>query len=188
MRAPRIRLAILGLVSGVALSGCAYGMYGDDYGYGYGYRPYGSVSVGIGYGGYGYNPYYGYGGYGYDPFGWYDDYYYPGVGFYVYDRHHHRHNWTDQQRRYWEDRRGQWQSHHGTAVGASATTENWSGWNRSHWRNSSGATGTRDDWRGDRSNWQSRSSVTTSGTSTRSMGGDRGGGHHSSEGARERPQ
>ena len=38
MRVSQIRLAALALVSGIALSGCAYDMYGDGYGYGnYGY-------------------------------------------------------------------------------------------------------------------------------------------------------
>ena len=68
MRVPKLRLAALALVSGIVLSGCAYDMYGDDYGYGYG--PYGGVGVGIGYSGYygayGYGGYpYGHGGYGY---------------------------------------------------------------------------------------------------------------------------
>ena len=139
MRIPQFRLAALALVSGIALSGCAYDMYGNDYGYGYG--PYGGVGVGIGYGnygyGYGYGPYdYGYGynpyGYGYDPFGWYGDYYYPGAGIYVYDRYRTRHPWTDDQRRYWEQRRQWWHDHHsGTTTGAvTGTGENWSGWDR----------------------------------------------------------
>src|SRR5690349_25007194 len=116
MRIPRLRLGLLVAASGIVLSGCAYDMYGDPYGYGYGYGyPQSSVSIGIGYGGYGgwggYGSYYGgygyggypYGGY-YDPFGWYGDYYYPGTGIYVYDRYRHRHEWTDEQRRYWEQR------------------------------------------------------------------------------------
>ena len=58
MRVPRLRLAAVALISGMALSGCAYDMYGDGYGYG-GYGPYSSVSIGYGsgyYGGYGYSP------------------------------------------------------------------------------------------------------------------------------------
>src|SRR2546423_1872565 len=145
MRFPRIRLAALALVSGMALSGCAYDMYGDGYGYG-GYGPYSGVSIGYGsgyyggYGGYGYGGY-GYGGYGYDPFGWYGDYYYPGAGIYVYDRYRTRHQWSDQQRRYWEQRRQQWQNHHsGTTIGTtSGIGENWSGWDRSHWRDRNGS-------------------------------------------------
>ena len=130
MRVPRLRLAALALTSGIVLSGCAYDMYGNGYGGygGYGYGPYSGVSVGIGYGsgygGYGYGyPYggYGYGGY-YDPFGWYGDFYYPGTGIYVYDRHHNRHEWNDNQRRYWTDRRNRWQSHNGSN-GTTATTE-----------------------------------------------------------------
>jgi len=142
-------------------------MYGD----GYGYHPYGGVSVGVGYGGYGYgyDPYYGYGGYGaYDPFGWYGDYYYPGVGIYVYDHHHNRHVWNDQQRRYWQDRHSHWQSHHGTSVGTAttgtvATGENWSRWDRSNQRNSYNRGGANSS-RGDRSSWHGRSSATTQGT------------------------
>src|ERR1044071_8286233 len=126
MRIPRLRLAALGLASGAILSGCAYDMYGDGYGYdpyGYGYGPRSSVSIGIGYGGgyggYGYGSYgygYPYGGYygGYDPFGWYGDYYYPGTGIYVYDRYRTRRVWSDDQRRYWEQRRSQWQNHSGS--------------------------------------------------------------------------
>jgi hypothetical protein len=134
MRVPKVRLAALALVSGLALSGCAYDMYGDNYGYG----PYGGIGVGIGYGDYGYGypyggygyPYGYYGSYGYDPFGWYGDYYYPGAGVYVYDRYRTRHVWSDDQRRYWEQRRNQWQNHSGT----NWTGSNWSGWDRSHWR------------------------------------------------------
>src|SRR5215218_11008564 len=116
MSVSRIRLAALAAVGGLGLSGCAYGMYGDDYGYGYGYGyPQSGVSVSIGssygygypYGGYGYSNYgypyggYGYSGYGgYDPFGWYGNYYYPGSGIYVYDRNRTRYRWTDQQQRY----------------------------------------------------------------------------------------
>jgi hypothetical protein len=166
MQTSRLRLAITALAGGIALSGCAYGMYGDGYG------SYGGVSVGIGsgygYGGYGYGGY-GYDGYGYgyDPFGWYGDYYYPGVGFYVYDRHHNRHQWTDEQRRYWEQRRSQWQNHHSGTTGATGTTattgtsENWSGWDRSRWRNrSSGSTD--GNWsRPNRGSSQNRSPATT---------------------------
>jgi hypothetical protein len=116
MHMARLKLAALALAGGVSLAGCATGYgYGE---YGYGYGPY--------YGGYAY-PYgydYGYGGY-YDPFGWYGDFYYPGVGIYVYDRDHHRHEWNDDQRRYWESRRSTWQSRTGRTWGGS---ENWSGW------------------------------------------------------------
>ena len=124
------------LPSGIVLSGCAYGMYGDPYGYGYG--PYSSASrrrlrlwlrlrrlrrlwrlrrlrrLRLGYGGYGYG--------GYDPFGWYGDYYYPGSGIYVYDRYRNRHRWNDDQRRYWQDRRSRWQNHSGTDDGSTART------------------------------------------------------------------
>lgn len=148
MRVSRIRLAILAITSGLVLSGCAYDSFADPYGYGYGYGPRSSVSIGIGYGspyggygyggyGYPYGGYYGggygypYGGYGYgsyDPFGWYGNYYYPGVGTYVYDRYRTRHVWSNDQQRYWSQRRQQWQNRSGTTAG---THENWSGWDRS---------------------------------------------------------
>ena len=205
MRIPRIRLAALAAVSGVALSGCAYDMYGDDYGYGYGYGPRSSVSIGIGYGGgyggYGYGGYgygYPYGGYGYpyggyyDPFGWYGDYYYPGSGIYVYDRYRTRHVWNDDQRRYWEQRRQRWQNHsNGTST---STGENWSGWDRSRWRNRNNGTagttttGTSSNWNNSGSgNWHR--SQGTSGVIMRSEGGRHSGeGRHSRESADERPQ
>jgi hypothetical protein len=198
MRVPRLRLAALALTGGIALSGCAYDMYGNPYGYGYG--PQSGVSVGVGYGGYygGYYPYAGYGygypyagyGYGYDPFGWYGDYYYPGVGVYVYDHNHNRHQWTDQQRRYWEQRRSQWQSHHGSAAGT--TTENWSGWDRSRWRNQNpnAATTTQstDPHNWYRGNGQNRSSVTTNGERVRNSATDRHPTHRQSETQAEKPQ
>ena len=171
MRIPRLRLAALAVVSGIALSGCAYDMYGDPYGYGYApYGGYGGVSIGYyggygGYGGYGYGGYpyggFGYGYGGYDPFGWYGDFYYPGAGIFVYDRYRHRHVWNDDQRRYWEHRGTQWRNHSGT-TGATVTTQNWSGFDRSAWRNRSSDTtmGTRS-W--NHGNWQGRSSVTTNG-------------------------
>jgi hypothetical protein len=188
MRVPRLRFAALALASGIILSGCAYDMYGDDYGYGYGYGPRSSVSIGYGYG-------YPYGGY-YDPFGWYGDFYYPGTGIYVYDRYRHRHQWTDDQRRYWLERRSRWQNHSGTTT-TTSSRENWSGWNRSRWRNHNNSTtttsattsisndGSRRSWsNGNRDNWQSRSSVTTrSERSQRSSDG----GRRSAERSDERP-
>lgn len=85
------RLLAAGLFGILGLSGCAY-----DNGYG-------GMSVGAGYGGGGYyDDYYGPASY-YN--GWYDDYYYPGNGYYVYDRGGNRHQWNDNQRRYWEGRR-----------------------------------------------------------------------------------
>jgi hypothetical protein len=128
MRVPQFRFVAITLLSGLALSGCASDMYGNGYGYGaYGYGyPYGGYGYDYGYpyGGYGY----GYGGY-YDPFGWYGDFYYPGVGIFVYDRDRHRHQWTDDQRRFWENRRTQWQNHGGTTTMGSRG--NWSGFNHS---------------------------------------------------------
>ena len=195
MRVPRLRFAALTLVTGIVLSGCASDMYGDPYGYGYG--PYSGVSVGIGYGGgyggYGYGyPYggygyggYGYGGYGYDPFGWYGDYYYPGSGIYVYDRYRRRHEWTDDQRRYWEQRRDQWRSHPSGTTTTTSGTENWGGWDRSHWRDrGSSTTTTSGGWHHGSGNWthgnsESRSSVTTTGEHPS---------HRSQERADERPQ
>ena len=71
MRIPHIRLAALAAISGIALGGCAYDMYGDPYGYGYG--GYGGYGGGY-YGGYGYGRYggygSGYGGYGYGGYGY----------------------------------------------------------------------------------------------------------------------
>ncbi len=94
-------LAAISLAGAVALGGCAY-----DRGY------YGGVNVGSGYYGGGYYDdfygpaYYGPGSFG-PGFGWYGDYYYPGSGFYVYDRGGRRHRWNNDQRRYWESRRGE---------------------------------------------------------------------------------
>jgi hypothetical protein len=183
MRGPRLRLAVLTAASGIVLSGCAYGMYGDPYGYG-------GVSVGIGsgYGGYGYDypygggygsPYggYGYGYGGYDPFGWYGDYYYPGSGIYVYDRYRTRHEWNDTQRRYWQDRRDRWQRRSGSTT-VPTTGDNWSGWDRRHWRDRGttmpGTTTTTSAETSRRSGWvgndrRSTSSVTSSGQAVRSQ-------------------
>ena len=190
-----LRLAALAAVSGLSLSGCAYGMYGDGYGYGYGSGygygyPRSGVSVSIG-SGYGYGGYYGnygypYGGYGsYDPFGWYGNYYYPGSGIYVYDRNRTRYRWTDQQRRYWQDRRDRWQSRTGSIPSTTPTAaQNWSGWD--HRRGgSSGATSTNNWSRPDnpaRGNWQQRSSERA-----QRIGGDRPSSRHSRERADERP-
>lgn len=133
MQIARFKLFALALLGGVSLAGCASEMYGP-----YGYGPYGGMSVGVGYGGY-----YGYGygypyGYGYDPFGWYGDFYYPGTGIYVYDRDRHRHEWNDDQRRYWENRRSSWQSRTGRSWSGHS---NWSGWHRGS-GSTSGATTT----------------------------------------------
>jgi hypothetical protein len=194
MRVSHVRLAALALTGGILLSGCAYDMYGDPYGYGgygnYGYGNYGYGYPYSGYGGYGgYGAYSGYGGYGYsyDPFGWYGDFYYPGAGIYVYDRSRTRHVWSGDQQRYWTQRRGEWQQHSGTTT---STGANWSGWDRSHWRDrtNSGSPATTTstggwsrgsrDW--NRSNWQGRSptSTSTTTTTTRSDRGERGGRGH----------
>ena len=111
----------MALLSGVALGGCAYDMYGNSpYNSPYGYGPYSGVSVGLGYGSgypYGYNdygyynPYYygGFGtpyggGYGAPYYGWYNDYYYPGTGYYVYDHNRHPRVWSDAEKQYWTQR------------------------------------------------------------------------------------
>lgn len=104
------RLIFVGLVSLLALGGCAY----DD-GYGYG-----GMSVGTGYYA---GDYYGPAGYGAGGFGngfgnggfggWYNDFYYPGTGYYVFDRGGRRHRWNDGQRSYWEGRRAQYRGRDG---------------------------------------------------------------------------
>ena len=197
MRVSKIRLAALALTSGLALGGCAYGFgdpygsYGSlgvgygNYGYGYGGYPYGGYGYGSDpYGGYGYGGY-PYGGYGF-PFGWYDNYYYPGSGIYVYDRHHHRHQWTDAQRQYWRDKFARY--HSGSATTTTSTNvrpvtpqENWSGFNRMRTRSvdSSGLPANN----GNRGHaWGRQSTTTTSGdatTTTRSNNGWRGRSHDS---------
>jgi hypothetical protein len=126
------------------------GYYGSPYGYSpYGYGRSGvsvSIGYGSGYGGYGYgSPYYGgygspyYGGYGYGSpyyggygapyYGWYNNYYYPGTGIYVYDSNRRPHRWSDEQRRYWGDRKSKYQSS-GQPAATRAVQENWSGFNR----------------------------------------------------------
>jgi hypothetical protein len=80
-----IRAAIIAATAAFGLSGCAT----DNFGYG-------GLSAGYGNGYYSGNPY----------SGWYDDFYYPGSGYYVYDRGGRRHSWNNNQRRYWEGRRG----------------------------------------------------------------------------------
>jgi hypothetical protein len=187
MRVPRLRLAALALVSGIALSGCAYDMYGNDYGYGYG--PYGSLGVGYGgygYGGYGYSPYgYGYGpyGYGYDPFGWYGGYYYPGSGIYVYDRDRHPRVMTDDQKRHWREVMQRLNNRSTTTTTATTATsvaprENWSGFNRGRARTSD-STAASPGW--GRGRWSRDSSSTTTSsettTTTRSNNGWHGRGH-----------
>lgn len=127
MRVPRLALALVTAAGAIALSGCAEDMYGPNGYGGYGY-PYGGYGYGYPYAGYGYGYGYDYGGY-YDPFGWYGDFYYPGVGIFVFDRDRRRHQWTDDQRRFWESRRMQWQNHGGTTM--TGTRGNWSGFNHS---------------------------------------------------------
>jgi hypothetical protein len=105
MYASKIKLIALTATASLGLAACT----GPGYG-GFG------VGVSSGYGGYGYDPYYdgygypygGYGSYGSygSPYGgWYNNYYYPGSGYWVYSRDGHRHRWTAEQRRYWEQRR-----------------------------------------------------------------------------------
>jgi hypothetical protein len=192
MRVSQLRLAAVALTSGILLGGCAYDMYGGDYGYGYG--PYGysyprsGVSIGIGYGGgyggygygYPYGGYYGgygypYGGYygGYNPFGWYGNYYYPGSGIYVYDVNRTRHVWSGDQQRYWTQRRQQWQSRGGTT----STRENWSGWDR-HRRDRDGSATTSGTWTRGPRNWTRTNVQSQSSTSTSSDGSQRRGRGH----------
>lgn len=167
MRVSYIKLAVLAAVSGLALSGCAYGYDGNggfgglNVGYGY--------NSGYGYGGYGYDPYgygygygspYGYGDYGYSPYGWYDGYYYPGSGVYVYDSYRRRTAWNDTQRRYWQDRTNHWRDRRGNAnVTTTVVTprENWSGFNRDRTRSDTNRSS--DNGRG---RWSGRSSSQSS--------------------------
>jgi hypothetical protein len=189
MRVSQLRFLALAAASGIALSGCAYGMYGDPYGYS-------GVSVGIGsgygydgYGGYGY-PYggYGYGYGGYDPFGWYGDYYYPGSGIYVYDRYRSRRVWNDDQRRYWRERRERWERRTGSTTSPTTTTgENWSSWDRSRWRDRrNGTPGTMASSTGEAPRFsgaeQNRSPVTTQRQTVRNP--DASPSRHSHEGKR----
>jgi hypothetical protein len=129
-----LRLPALVLASTLGLSACAYG---DGYGYG---------GVSVGYGGGGYcDPYfddcYG-GGYGYnDPwYGWYDNYYYPGWGVFVYDQWRRPYRWSDNHRRYWEQRRSRW----GNRDWNDQRWQRWDGWDR----------GDRREWRQDRGEWR----------------------------------
>lgn len=105
MVATKLKLAALGLVAAIGLGGCTdgYGYSGVNVGYNSGgyYDGYGDGYYGGGYGGGGYPV-----GFGGSYFGWYGDYYYPGSGYYVYGRDRRPVRWNDQQRRYWEGRRG----------------------------------------------------------------------------------
>jgi hypothetical protein len=122
-----LRTAALAAAAVVGLSACTspYGYNGVSVGVGNAgyYDPYYNDGYGYGYGsGYGYDA--GYSGYGYPGYGfayapywgWNDGFYYPGTGYYVYDRHRHRHHWTDAQRRYWQAR-------HDRAVATGTTTQ-----------------------------------------------------------------
>ena len=101
-----LRTAALTIAAAVGLSACTTGL---------GYGPYGGsgVSVGINsgyydpyYDGYGYGYGYSRAGYGYTPYwGWYDGFYYPGTGYYVYDRYRRPRQWTEAERRYWNEKR-----------------------------------------------------------------------------------
>ncbi|HEX4735997.1 MAG TPA: hypothetical protein VH331_00385 [Allosphingosinicella sp.] len=102
----RLRNVLLIALGAAGLAAC-----NEGYGYGGMEVGYGARAYGPGYcdpywedcyGAYGY----GYGGYGDPWWGWWGDYYYPGIGFYVYDRGGHRYRWNDNQRHYWEGRRG----------------------------------------------------------------------------------
>lgn len=110
MFAPPVRTLILTAAASLGLAGCVgnlgygagYGGYGDRHYSGYGDPYYGGY-------GYGYGSPYGYPsryGYGYVPsyYGWYGDRYYPGSGYWVYDRDGHRHEMTEEQKRFWANR------------------------------------------------------------------------------------
>jgi hypothetical protein len=96
----------LGLIVAATLgvSACAegYGYSGVNVGYA---SAYGDPYYDDGYYGGGYYGA-GYGGFGAPYYGWYNDFYYPGTGIYVYDRYRRPFRWNDNQRRYWEGRRG----------------------------------------------------------------------------------
>jgi hypothetical protein len=128
----KIKLAALGLVAAASLGGCV-----DDYGYGGLAVGYGNVGYGGGgyYDGYG-DGYYGdgYGGYpagyyGGGSYGWFGDYYYPGTGYYVYGRDRRPYRWNDEQRYYWEGRRG---DHRTTGDGQGRA--NWQGFDHDRGR------------------------------------------------------
>jgi hypothetical protein len=93
----KIAMILVPLAAAAALGACATKGYDDGYGVGY------SAAWG--------DPYWG----------WYGDYYYPGTGIYVYDVHHRRTAWNDDQRRYWEGRHTGWRGPHGS------TRSNWGG-------------------------------------------------------------
>ena len=183
------RKLLLPIAATALLAGCVttapYGYRGGGQGDYY----YGSPSVEYRYHGYGYGDPYGYGGYGgYGGlYGWYGDYYYPGSGVYVYDRHHHRRQWSDAERQYWRNRF----AHAGTGTTTTSTgatnvnvapRENWSGFNRVRTRGVD-TTGTSTTRSSDRGRWWGRSSGATTSTSTdtttRPSEGWRGRGHRS---------
>lgn len=139
----RLRSTLILVAATAGLSGCVgmdpYG-YGSgvSIGYGSGYSPYGYGSYGYGnpYGAYGYGSSYGYGS---PYYGWYDDFYYPGTGYYVYNRSGSRYRWSDAQRRYWEQRRGD-----------GRRRDNWSGYRTpsdavNAWTNGGNPNGVRTD-------------------------------------------
>ena len=119
------RIGLIGLVLGVGMGAAACT---DGYGYS-------GVAVGYNSGGYYGDPYYG-DGYGYaDPYygggyglggasyyGWYNNFYYPGTGIYVYDQNRRRYRWNDNQRHYWEGRRGNYANRD--------VRDNWQGFRR----------------------------------------------------------
>jgi len=104
----RMKLAALGLIAAVGLGGCTdgYGYSGVNVGYNGGYGDYGDGYYGDDYYGAGYGGGYYPAGLTSSYFGWYGDYYYPGTGYYVYGRDRRPYRWSDEQRRYWEGRRG----------------------------------------------------------------------------------
>jgi len=127
-------LASLAVASALALGACGY----DD-GYGYGYS---RVSVGYGYAA---------------PYGWYDGYYYPGSGYWLYDRGGYRHRWNDDQRRYWDGRRGQAGNWRGSVTRpwrGDGTVNQQSGWSGRQWRGQSDQATGSGHMRGEDRGWR----------------------------------
>src|SRR3954467_3117347 len=149
MVSPRLRNLVLIAAGAAGLSACA------DYGNGYGY---GGMSVGYGTAGY-CDPYYSdcYAGYGYgagygDPwYGWWGDYYYPGIGFFVFDSYGRRYRWNDNQRHYWEGRRGHWGNRNWN-------DQSWQRWDGYRQQGGQGNwSGQNRNWNGGTRNWQNGS-------------------------------
>ncbi|MDB5693328.1 MAG: hypothetical protein JWO81_2391 [Alphaproteobacteria bacterium] len=175
MSSSRLRKILLIAAAAAGLSACSEG-------YGYGgmsasYGPAGGYCDpyrGDCYGGYGYDDGYGgYGGYYGDPwYGWYGDYYYPGSGFFVFDRFGRSHRWSDNDRRYWEGRRGNLQNRN---------------WNDPRWQRWDGYRqqgGNNGNWSGQNRSWNSNNQAGQSGTRGWNNGGNGNRGSSGSSGNR----